>query len=309
MRLPVGIDLITIYGPTATGKTAVAVALAKKTGAVILSGDSRQVYRGMDIGTGKDLSEYNTPEGAVPYRLIDIADAGERYNLHRYVEDFFEAYEALPPETPKILCGGTGLYMTAVIGGYDMPRVPEDPSLRRELERLSTEELQERLAKMGGDLSAIDIHNPRRLVRAIELMTAERAGTVTPVRRAPLRGPIFCLDVDREVRRARISKRLEARLREGMVEEVEGLMQKVDPEVLIGYGLEYRFVTEYLLGHLTYDEMHDRLEIAIHQFAKRQMTWARGMERKGFKIQYIHPHAAPEETAEAMYDYIINNYQ
>lgn len=304
--LPLGIDIITIYGPTASGKTSIAVQLAEMLGAALFSGDSRQVYRGMDIGTGKDLSEYQVGGYSVPYRMIDVAEAGEQYNLHRYMGDFYKAFDALPQETPKILCGGTGLYMTAVLGGYKMPKAPIDHKLRTELDALSVEELQARLLAAGGSLEGIDCHNSRRLVRAIELALA---GEVEVEERAPLRGPIFCVDVSREVRRERISRRLSARLEEGMIDEVRGLLEQVEPDALIRYGLEYKFVTLYLLDKLSYEEMHRGLETAIHQFAKRQMTWARGMERNGFEIEYISPLATPRETAEAMKESIFNKYQ
>lgn len=304
--LPLGIDIITIYGPTASGKTSIAVQLAEMLGAALFSGDSRQVYRGMDIGTGKDLSEYQVGGYSVPYRMIDVAEAGEQYNLHRYMGDFYKAFDALPQETPKILCGGTGLYMTAVLGGYKMPKAPIDHKLRAELDALSVEELQARLLAAGGSLEGIDCHNSRRLVRAIELALA---GEVEVEKRAPLRGPIFCVDVSREVRRERISRRLSARLEEGMIDEVRGLLEQVEPDALIRYGLEYKFVTLYLLDKLSYEEMHRGLETAIHQFAKRQMTWARGMERNGFEIEYISPLATPRETAEAMKESIFNKYQ
>lgn len=305
MQLPLGIDIITIYGPTASGKTAIAVQLAKILGGVVFSGDSRQVYRGMDIGTGKDLAEYQVGDFSVPYRLIDVADAGERYNLHRYLEDFFEVYDALPSDTPKILCGGTGLYMTAALGGYDMPMAPVDDLLREELDALPLKKLQEKYLAIGGKPERIDMQNSRRLIRAIEIAMA---GDVETVKREPLRGPIFCVDVSREVRRSRISSRLRARLEEGMIDEVRTLLTHVAPEALIRYGLEYRFVTEYIQGKLSYDDMVRGLEIAIHQFAKRQMTWVRGMERNGFEIEYITPKTTPLETAEVMKERIFNKY-
>lgn len=308
--LPEGVDIVTIYGPTACGKTAVACQLAEMLGGVVLSADSRQVYRGMDIGTGKDLAEYRLADGyEVPYRLIDVAEAGERYDLHRYLQDFDKAYDELPKEQPKILCGGTGLYISALYGGYRLSEVPPNKALRAELEQLSVEELMERLKTLGGaemleseELDGGEGVNPRRLVRAIEL---REAGATLPASdsstRKPLRGPIFCLDPSRELRRARISARLEARLKSGLVEEVEGLLARVPKEVLLGYGLEYRYVTEYLLGERNWEEMHRGLEVAIHQFAKRQMTWARGLERRGFELIYLTPSEEPRETAEAMF--------
>lgn len=301
--LPEGVDIVTIYGPTACGKTAVACRLAEMLGGVVLSADSRQVYRGMDIGTGKDLGEYRLSDGyEVPYRLIDIAEAGERYDLHRYLQDFYDAYYELPMEQPKILCGGTGLYISALLDGYQLSDVPPNMELRAELEQLSLEELRARLLSLGGVAGECgEGSNPRRLVRAIELKESDSVLTTSGSdTHKGLRGPIFCLAPSREVRRARISSRLRARLEAGLVEEVEGLLARVPKEVLLGYGLEYRYVTEYLLGERTWEEMQQGLEVAIHQFAKRQMTWARGMERRGFDLTYIAPLEDPMETAEVM---------
>lgn len=306
MQLPPEIDLITIYGPTASGKTAIAVHLADLIGGVILSGDSRQVYRGMDIGTGKDLEDYQIEDRKIPYYLIDIAEAGERYNMHRYMEDFDEIMKQIPQSTPKILCGGTGLYMTSVLGGYKVPDVPENLELRAALTELSVEQLQSRLQKSGGVLNDSDRLNSRRLIRAIEVAEYFSNHGETYVHRKPLQGPIFCIDVSREVRRDRISSRLERRLQEGMIDEVRGLLEHVTPDQLRYYGLEYRFVTDYVTGNLSYEDMKSQLEIAIHQFAKRQMTWVRGMERRGFKIQYIKPLDTPRATAESMKEIIYN---
>ena len=314
--LPEGVDIVTIYGPTACGKTAVACQLAEMLSGAVLSADSRQVYRGMDIGTGKDLGEYRLADGyEVPYRLIDVAEAGERYDLYRYLQDFDQAYDELPKEQPKILCGGTGLYISSAIGGYQLSSVPPNRALRAELEQLSVEALRERLKALGGadkfendELDGGEGLNPRRLVRAIEL---REAGATLPTSevtsRKPLQGPIFCIAPSREVRRARISARLEARLKSGLVDEVEGLLARVPKEVLLDYGLEYRYVTEYLLGERSWEEMHRGLEVAIHQFAKRQMTWARGMERRGIELIYLTPAEDPRETAEAMMKSIFEN--
>lgn len=311
--LPEGVDIVTIYGPTACGKTAVACQLAEMLGGVVLSADSRQVYRGMDIGTGKDLAEYRLADGyEVPYRLIDVAEAGERYDLYRYLQDFDQAYEELPKEQPKILCGGTGLYISALCGGYRLSEVPPNKTLRAELEQLSVAELRERLKALGGaemleseEPDGGEGLNPRRLVRAIELREAGVALPTSEVTsRKAMQGPIFCIAPSREVRRARISARLEARLKSGLVEEVEELLSRVSKEMLLGYGLEYRYVTEYLLGERNWEEMHRGLEVAIHQFAKRQMTWARGMERRGFELIYLTPAEDPRETAEVMMESI-----
>ncbi len=294
-------DIITIYGPTASGKTAVGVQLAEMLGAVIFSGDSRQVYKGMDIGTGKDLEEYRVDEVSIPYRMIDIAEAGEEYNLHRYMEDFYRAYDELPTETPKILCGGTGLYMTAILGGYQLTNVGENKSLRATLEELSLDDLQRAFVAEGGNLSRVDRDNRRRLIRAIEVARAKNVGYE---HHRPLHGPIFCIDISRELRRIRISERLSKRLASGMVDEVKALLKAVPAEQLLRYGLEYKYVTEYALGHLSYDEMYHKLETAIHQFAKRQMTWVRGMERRGFTVNYIQPSGSPRETAERILEMI-----
>lgn len=292
------IEIITLVGPTASGKTPVAAHLTEMLGGVLFGADSRQVYRGMDIGTGKDLEDFNINGKVIPYRLIDICAAGERYNLHRYLEDFHEAYTALPKSTPKILCGGTGLYVEAVLKGYRMPDVPENLILREELNHLTLSQLQERCRSYGTESEPADPENSRRLIRAIEVAEFFKKHGPKYEDRAPLKGPIFCIDVDREVRRERISSRLKKRLDEGMIEEVERLLTTLTPEQLIYYGLEYRYVTEYVIGKITREEMERDLEIAIHQFAKRQMTWWRGMERRGFELRYIQPLATPRETAE-----------
>lgn len=298
--------LIAIIGPTASGKTAVGTHLADLLGGVVLSADSRQVYRGMDIGTGKDLSDYTIEGRQIPYYLIDICDAGEHYNLHRYREDFFRiAEEVLPVHVPKVLCGGTGLYMEAVLGGYRLPHAPEDPTLRAELEPLGVAELQQRLASYGPQYTVEDPSNSRRLIRAIEVAEYFRITGVAEYDERPcIDSPIVCIDVDREVRRQRISRRLRARIDDGMIEEIKRLLRHLAPEQLTYYGLEYRYVTEYVVGALSYDEMIQRLETAIHQFAKRQMTWIRGMERRGFDIRYVRPLDTPRETALHIIDLI-----
>lgn len=298
------IDIITLVGPTASGKTPIAAYLTKMLGGVLFGADSRQVYRGMDIGTGKDLEDFVVDGQEIPYRMIDICEAGEKYNLHRYLEDFHEAYTALPKDQPKILCGGTGLYVEAALKGYQMPDVPQNTRLRDELNLLSLAELQERLGSYKYRDEDTDRNNPRRLIRAIEVADYFEHHGEQYEERAPLKGPIFCIDIDREVRRARITSRLKRRLEEGMIEEVERLLEHLEPEQLIYYGLEYRYVTEYVIGKLSRSEMEQRLEIAIHQFAKRQMTWWRGMERRGFDLKYIKPLETPKATAEMIIDMI-----
>ncbi len=288
--------MITILGPTASGKTAIATHLAERIGGEIISADSRQVYRRMDIGTGKDLSDYVNPETGrhIPYHLIDIAEPGTRYNLFRYQEDFMKAYNDIQQRgaTP-ILCGGTGLYIESVLKGYNLSPVPQNPELRESLKDKSLEELTAMLTelkKMTGSAmhNKTDVDSCQRAIRAIEIEQYNMEHP-TPLREAPaIDSLIIGVDVDREVRRERITRRLHARLEAGMVDEIRGLLSEgIKPEDLIYYGLEYKFITKYVIGELTYDEMVRGLEIAIHQFAKRQMTWFRGMERRGFKINWI----------------------
>ena len=282
--------LITILGPTASGKTPVAAHLAKEIGGEIISADSRQVYRRMDIGTGKDLDDYL----GVPYHLIDICEPGTKYNLFQYQQDFFDAYQDIQRRgvTP-ILCGGTGLYIEAVLKGYKLSPVPQNQALRNSLEGKSLAELTQMLealkAKTGSNMhNKTDVDSCQRAIRAIEIETYNLENPVPRRELPPVDSLIIGIDIDREHRREKITRRLKARLEEGMVEEVKGLLDEGIPaEDLIYYGLEYKFVTEYLVGKTTYDEMFQRLEIAIHQFAKRQMTWFRGMERRGFTIHWI----------------------
>ena len=287
--------MITILGPTACGKTALAVSLAAKMGGEIISADSRQVYRGMDIGTGKDLSEYQMDGKQIPYHLIDIEEAGQKYNLFRFQEDFNAAYENITSRgVQPILCGGTGLYMEAVLKGYALSPVPQDDNLRKKLSTRSLGELKELLiwlkARNGSAMhNETDVDTVSRAVRAIEI---EFHNLLHPVdtRRVPAVGSLIVgLDVDRDVRRERITARLKARLEEGMVEEVRGLLEKdgITKEDLMYYGLEYKYVTAYVVGEMSYEDMFNQLEIAIHQFAKRQMTWFRGMERRGFNIHWL----------------------
>ena len=306
--------MITILGPTASGKTPVAARLAAEIGGEIISADSRQVYRRMDIGTGKDLADYvvRSQESGVsrqiPYHLIDIREPGTKYNLFEYQQDFFDAYEAIQSRgAVPILCGGTGLYIEAVLKGYHLSPVPQNQALRDSLEGKSLAELTQMLtdlkAKTGSNMhNTTDVDSCQRAIRAIEIETAVLADQTTPnpsysggekvtvaLRELPpVDSIIIGIDIDRELRRERITRRLKTRLEEGMVEEVKALLDEGIPaDDLIYYGLEYKFVTEYLTGKITYDEMFTRLEIAIHQFAKRQMTWFRGMERRGFKIHWI----------------------
>jgi len=287
--------MITILGPTACGKTALAVNLAAKTGGEIISADSRQVYRGMDIGTGKDLSEYNVDGKQIAYHLIDIEDAGQKYNLFRFQEDFNAAYEDITQRgVLPILCGGTGLYMEAVLKGYALSPVPQDDNLRKKLSTRTLTELKELLmwlkARYGSAMhNETDVDTVSRAIRAIEIELHNLRHPVDTRRLPAVSSLIVGLDVDRDVRRERITARLKARLEEGMVEEVRGLLEKngIAKEDLMYYGLEYKYVTAYVVGEMSYDDMFKQLEIAIHQFAKRQMTWFRGMERRGFNIHWL----------------------
>lgn len=286
--------MITILGPTASGKTDLATHLAARLNAEIISADSRQVYRGMDIGTGKDLADYMVDGHVVPYHLIDICEPGTKYNLFRYQQDFLDCYEdirsrgALP-----ILCGGTGLYIEAVLKGYSLSPVPQNPELRAKLEEKSLEELTHLLADLKEKNHSVmhnktDVDSCQRAIRAIEIETYNLTKS-TEERLCPsIDSLIIGVNIDREERRRKITKRLKERLKAGMIDEVDGLLKRGIPaDDLIYYGLEYKFVTEYIIGKLTYEEMFRQLEIAIHQFAKRQMTWFRGMERRGFTIHWI----------------------
>ena len=293
-------EMITILGPTASGKTPVAARLAAEIGGEVISADSRQVYRRMDIGTGKDLGDYvvRSQESGVsrqiPYHLIDIREPGAKYNLFEYQQDFFDAYEAIQSRgAVPILCGGTGLYIEAVLKGYHLSPVPQNQALRDSLEGKSLAELTQMLtdlkAKTGSNMhNTTDVDSCQRAIRAIEIETYNIEHPTPRRELPPVDSIIIGIDIDRELRREKITRRLKARLEEGMVEEVKALLDEGIPaEDLIYYGLEYKFVTEYLTGQITYDEMFTRLEIAIHQFAKRQMTWFRGMERRGFQIHWI----------------------
>ncbi len=314
--------LITILGPTASGKTPLAAALARsfpkvesretggecdearmECGAEIISADSRQVYKRMDIGTGKDLEDY----GEVPYHLINICEPGTKYNLFQYQQDFFDAYEDIIKRGRQpILCGGTGLYIEAVLKGYHLSPVPQNQKLRDRLEGKSLEELTAMLATLKEKSGSVmhnttDVDSCQRAIRAIEIETYNLEHPM-PLRELPaIDSLIVGVNIDRELRREKITRRLKARLDEGMVDEIRGLLDSGIPaEDLIYYGLEYKYLTEYVIGNLTYDEMYRQLEIAIHQFAKRQMTWFRGMERRGFTIHWIDATLPMEEKVRAV---------
>lgn len=282
-------DLITILGPTASGKTSFACRLAYELETEIISGDSRQVYRGMDIGTGKDLDDYIVDGNPVKYHLIDIKDAGYKYNIFEYQHDFHDAYTNIrAKDRLPVLCGGSGLYIESVLKGYNLINVPENKELRKKLESKNLKELTTILASYKDLHNSTDVDTAQRAIRAIEIEEYKKANPTDCNEYPPINSLILGVDVDRELRRERITRRLKTRLKEGMIEEVQGLLDKgISAEDLLYYGLEYKFVTQYLIKELSYKEMFSQLEIAIHQFAKRQMTWFRGMEKRGLQIRWI----------------------
>lgn len=282
-------ELITILGPTASGKTSLASALAYELDTEIISADSRQVYKGMDIGTGKDLADYSVNGKAIPYHLIDICEAGEKYNVFEYQHDFHKVFVEIKAKGKlPILCGGTGMYIESVLKGFKLPAVPENKELRKKLKDKSLEELTEILKKYKPLHNSTDLDSAKRAIRAIEIEEYTKNQPADYNEFQAVKSLIIGVDIERELRRHRISNRLKARLEEGMINEVKSLLDKgVSAEDLIYYGLEYKFLTQYLIGEISYDEMFSQLEIAIHQFAKRQMTWFRGMERRGFNIRWL----------------------
>ena len=282
-------DLITILGPTASGKTPLAAALAARLRSEIISGDSRQVYRRMDLGTGKDLADYVVDGYRVPYHLIDIAEPGYKYNVFEFQRDFLKAYEDMRSRgLLPVLCGGTGMYLESVLKGYRLLPVPENPELREKLAGKSLEELTAILASYKKLHNTTDVDTAKRAIRAIEIEEYYLHQPVEAREFPDIRSLIIGVDIDRDLRREKISRRLKQRLDEGMVDEVRALIDGgIHPDDLIYYGLEYKYLTLYVTGQMTYDEMYHQLEIAIHQFAKRQMTWFRGMERRGFTIHWI----------------------
>ena len=282
--------LVTILGPTASGKTTLAAHLAARLdNAEIISADSRQVYRGMDIGTGKDLADYTIDGKGIPFHLIDICEAGEKYNLFRFQQDFHAAYDdILSRQRQPILCGGTGLYIESVLKGYKMEAVPENPALREQLKDHSLPQLKKILEEYKTLHNVTDLDTPKRAIRAIEIQVYYREHGTLERDFPAIDSLIVGISIDRDLRRRRISQRLRHRLeQEDMLGEVRRLLEHVPAEDLIYYGLEYKYLTLHVLGKLSYDEMVSQLEIAIHQFAKRQMTWFRGMERRGFTIHWL----------------------
>lgn len=299
--------MITILGPTASGKTSVAAALALRTGGEIISADSRQVYRRMDIGTGKDLADYTIGDVHIPYHLIDIAEPGTKYNLFQYQQDFHTAYNDIRSRGKlPILCGGTGLYIEAVLGGYSLSPVPQNQKLRESLEGKSLDQLTQMLVQLkqknGSNMhNRTDVDTAQRAIRAIEIETYNLEHPTPERQMPPVDSLVIGINIDRELRREKITRRLKARLEEGMCDEIRSLIDGgVNPDDLIYYGLEYKFVTEYVVGRTSYEEMFRQLEIAIHQFAKRQMTWFRGMERRGYTIHWIDAAQSMDEKVEAI---------
>ena len=304
--------MITILGPTASGKTALAAALAYKIGAEIISADSRQVYSGMTVGTGKDLDDYVVNGRQIKYHLIDIARSGDKYNIYEYQRDFHKVYAELAQRgVMPILCGGSGLYIETVLKGYSLSTVPQNPELRQRLSDKTLEELTEILVDLKARNNSCmhnrsDVDTAQRAVRAIEIEEYNLHHPSSNTEFPPVESVIIGVDIDRESRRARITERLRQRLEHGLVEEVEGLLESgVSAEDLIYYGLEYKYVTEYVTGRTTRDEMFKGLEIAIHQFAKRQMTWFRGMERRGFTINWVDWHMSMDEKLEYIMKLIV----
>ena len=297
-------DLIAILGPTASGKTPFAAALADRLDTEIISADSRQIYREMDLGTGKDLADYTINGKTIPYHLIDIAEPGYKYNVFEYQRDFLKAYEQVrQKDKMPILCGGTGMYLESVLKGYKLMPVPENQELRASLADKSLDELTEMLKQYKSLHNSTDVDTVKRAIRALEIEMYYEQHPVAE-RQFPLfNSLIIGIDIDRELRRSKISRRLRQRLDEGMVEEVKSLIDKgISAEDLIYYGLEYKYLTLYITGQMSYDDMVNGLEIAIHQFAKRQMTWFRGMERRGFTIEWLDAQMPLTEKIEFVMD-------
>ena len=293
-------DLVTILGPTASGKTPLAAALAYRLNAEIISGDSRQVYRRMDLGTGKDLADYVVDGKRIPYHLIDIVEPGYKYNVFEFQRDFLQAYDEIRQRgVLPILCGGTGMYIESVLKGYKLLPVPENQELRASLADKSLDELTTILAGYKKLHNSTDVDTVKRAIRAIEIEEYYRQQPVSAREFPAINSLVIGVDIDRDLRRAKITRRLKQRLDEGMVDEVRALLDAGIPaEDLIYYGLEYKYLTLYAVSQLTYDEMFHQLEIAIHQFAKRQMTWFRGMERRGFNIHWIDASLPMEQKVE-----------
>ncbi|MBI9055263.1 MAG: tRNA (adenosine(37)-N6)-dimethylallyltransferase MiaA [Bacteroidales bacterium] len=298
-------NMLTILGPTAGGKTSVATRMAYILEGEILSADSRQVYRGMDLGTGKDLEDYTVEGKVIPHHLIDIVDAGYKYNVFEYQQDFIKAYaDVIERKRFPVFCGGSGMYLDAVLKGYKLINVPVNDDLRKELELKTDEELTQILS------SSKSIHNKsddtrKRMIRAIEIGIYYNNNPEIDKYFPEINSLIIGVKYDRDSRRKRITQRLKQRLDEGMLDEVKRIIDSgVSPEDLIYYGLEYKYLTMHLIGELSYQEMFTKLETAIHRFAKRQMTWFRGMEKKGFKINWLDGYAPMREKTERILSFL-----
>jgi len=302
-------DLLVITGPTASGKTSLAVAIAKKIGGEIISADSRQVYRGMNLGTGKDYDDYLIEGVILPCHLIDIADPGYKYNVFEYQRDFNKIYSDLKERKVfPVVCGGSGMYADSIITGYKMVEVPPDSGFRNELEKKPIEELKEILSTYKNLHNTTDIDTKKRVIRAIEIEQFNRNRGKQTNEFQKVKSLVVGVMIPRESRRRRITERLKQRLDNGMVNEVKHLIEiGINTDTLIYYGLEYKFITLYLIGKIKYDEMVMDLEIAIHQFAKRQMTWFRGMERRGTKIHWIDGEMPMEENVECVLDLLLTH--
>ncbi|HBH21990.1 MAG TPA: tRNA (adenosine(37)-N6)-dimethylallyltransferase MiaA [Cytophagales bacterium] len=303
------VDMITITGPTASGKTGLAAHLAHELNTEIISADSRQVYREMDIGTGKDLEDYLVDGHQVPYHLIDFLEPGYKYNVFEYQKDFLKAFETLRNKgKPPILAGGTGMYIEAVLKGYRLIDVPPDDNLRSELQNKSQEELVGILRELNPELhNTTDTEHKKRTIRAIEIARYYKENPTASIDFPKIDTAIIGVKYDRPAQKRKISARLKQRLEEGMIEEVEKLLEKVPSETLVYYGLEYKFITHYLQNTLSYDKMFKKLEVAIHQFAKRQMTWFRKMERQGWNIHWIDGHMPMEQKLDRAFE-ILDQY-
>lgn len=299
-------DLIAIVGPTASGKTQLAAHLAARLNGEIISADSRQVYRGMTIGTGKDLDDYVVDGQEIPYHLIDIVDAGYKFNVFEYQQHFIDAYNDIKSRNRlPILCGGSGLYVDSVLRGYKLLPVPENPELRRELESKTDEELAKILSSYKKLHNTTDLDTRKRTIRAIEIEEYYKRQPVDPNPFPEINSIVFGVKYQRATEMKRIRERLSQRLETGMIDEVKALLDSgLNADDLIYYGLEYKYITEYLLGKYSYNEMFEKLNIAIRQFAKRQMTWFRGMERKGFTINWIPGELSLEEKMSIIFDRI-----
>ncbi|WP_321346781.1 tRNA (adenosine(37)-N6)-dimethylallyltransferase MiaA [uncultured Draconibacterium sp.] len=302
-------NLLTILGPTATGKTGLAAHLAAQLNGEVISADSRQVYRGMDLGTGKDYEDYFVDGIEVPSHLVDIEDAGAHYNVYRFQTDFIEVFNEIQSRNKfPVLCGGSGLYLEAVLRNYRLIEVPPNKELRKELEGKTLEELTEILKELKPELhNETDVETDRRAIRAIEIEHYYRNNPKEDSEMPEIRSLNVGIDFDREMRRQRITTRLKQRLDEGMLDEVQKLLDSgLTPKQLIYYGLEYKFLTLHLIGELSFDEMFSKLEIAIHQFAKRQMTWFRGMEKRGTKIHWVNGHLPMDEKVHEVLELLKN---